>query len=42
MAAVSHLENALRLDPSLRDVARVDGDVTDLLQDIEASAGANE
>ena len=40
--ALVHLENALRLDPSLRDVARVDGDVTDLLQDIEASAGANE
>lgn len=32
--AVVHLENALRLDPSLRDVARVDGDLTDLLEDV--------
>lgn len=35
--ALVHLENALRLDPSLRDVARVDGDVAELLQDIEAT-----
>jgi len=33
--AVVHLENALRLDPSLRDVARVDGDIADLLEDVE-------
>lgn len=33
--AVVHLENALRLDPSLREVARVDGDLTDLLEDVE-------
>lgn len=39
--ALVHLENALRLDPSLREVARVDGDVTDLLQDIEDSAEEN-
>ena len=35
--AVVHLENALRLDPSLRDVARVDGDIADLLEDVEES-----
>lgn len=33
MAAINHLENALSLDPSLREVARVDGDVLDLLED---------
>jgi hypothetical protein len=33
--AITHLENALRLDPSLRDVARIDGDVVDLLKDEE-------
>lgn len=31
MAAVTHLENAFRLDPSLLEIARVDGDVIDLL-----------
>ncbi len=36
--AIVHLENALRLDPSLRDVARVDGDITDLLEDVEETA----
>lgn len=41
LEALVHLENALRLDPSLRDVARVDGDVTELLQDIEASEEEN-
>lgn len=35
--ALVHLEHALALDPSLRDVARVDGDVAELLQDIEES-----
>ncbi len=35
--AIVHLENALRLDPSLRDVARVDGDIADLLEDVEDS-----
>lgn len=35
--AVAHLEKALRLDPSLRDVARVDGDVAELLEDVEES-----
>ena len=33
--AIVHLENALRLDPSLREVAQVDGDLTDLLEDVE-------
>lgn len=41
LEALVHLENALRLDPSLRDVARVDGDVAELLQDIEASEEEN-
>lgn len=35
--AIVHLENALRLDPALRDVARVDGDIADLLEDVEDS-----
>lgn len=29
--AVNHLENAFRLDPELREIAKVDGDVIDLL-----------
>jgi hypothetical protein len=33
--AITHLENAFRLDPSLRDVARVDGDIVDLLEDVD-------
>ncbi len=32
MAAVTHLEKAFELDPSLREIARVDGDVIDLLE----------
>lgn len=34
MAAVKHLENAFNLDPSLREIAKVDGDIIDLLEDI--------
>ena len=37
MAASSHLENAIRLDPKLRDVAKVDGDLIDLIEDLEQS-----
>lgn len=33
IAASTHLENALKLDPSLREIAKVDGDVLDLLND---------
>lgn len=33
MAAINHLENAISLDPSLLEIARVDGDVLDLLED---------
>lgn len=35
LEALVHLENALRLDSSLRDVARVDGDLSDLIEDVE-------
>lgn len=35
LAAITHLENAFRLDPSLREVARIDGDVVDLLEENE-------
>ena len=35
MAALSHLKNAFRLDPSLRETARIDGDIVDLLNDID-------
>lgn len=31
--AVNHLENAFRLDPSLREIAKVDGDIIDLLDE---------
>lgn len=31
--AVNHLENAFRLDPSLKEIARVDGDIIDLLDE---------
>lgn len=33
MEAVNHLENAFKLDPSLREIAKVDGDIIDLLDD---------
>ncbi len=36
--ALIFLENALHLDPSLRDVARVDGDMTELLEDLEGES----
>lgn len=36
--AIVHLENALALDPSLRDVARIDGDVYDLLDEDDQSS----
>ena len=31
MDAINHIEKAFELDPSLRDVAKVDADVMDLL-----------
>lgn len=31
LAACAHLDNALMLDPSLKEIARVDGDVADIL-----------
>lgn len=33
MEAVNHLENAFRLDPELKEIAKVDGDVIDLLDE---------
>ncbi len=33
LTAINHLENAFRLDPSLKEVAKVDGDVIDLLDE---------
>lgn len=33
LTAVSHLNNAFKLDPSLKEIAKVDGDVVDLLED---------
>lgn len=33
MAAVNHLTNAFELDPELREIARVDGDLVDLLDE---------
>lgn len=41
MPAVTHLTNAFRLDPGLREIARVDGDVTDLLNDIDTPGDNN-
>lgn len=35
MSAVDHLENAFRLKPELREIARVDGDLIELLEDLE-------
>lgn len=37
LTAINHLENAFRLDPSLKDVAKVDGDVIDLLDEEDIS-----
>ncbi|MDE6490029.1 MAG: hypothetical protein K2L49_02595 [Muribaculaceae bacterium] len=36
--AIVHLENALALDPTLRDLARIDGDVYDLLEEEDQSS----
>lgn len=33
MPALSHLRKAIELDPSLLDIAKIDGDVLDLLQE---------
>ncbi len=33
LAAITHIEKAFKLDPSLRDIARIDGDVIDLLEE---------
>lgn len=35
MSALNHLENAFRLKPELREVAKVDGDLIELLEDVE-------
>lgn len=35
MAAVSHLENALRLKPELIEIAKIDGDLIDLMEERE-------
>ena len=35
MAAVSHLENALRLKPELIEIAKLDGDLIDLMEELE-------
>ncbi len=35
MAAVSHLENALRLKPELKEIAKIDGDLIDLMEERE-------
>ena len=32
MEALLHIENAMDMDPTLREVAQVDGDVLDLLE----------
>ena len=36
MAAVSHLENALRLKPELIEIAKIDGDLIDLMEELDA------
>ena len=42
MEAVNHLENAFRLDPELKEIAKVDGDVIDLLDEEGHSEEDNE
>lgn len=39
MAAVSHLENALRLKPELKEIAKIDGDLIDLMEEREEEEG---
>ncbi len=38
LAAVTHLENALRLDPTLLETAKIDGDIIGILDDTEFSS----
>lgn len=42
MAAITHLENAVALDPSLLDTARVDGDLTDLVEDLDTPSAQDD
>lgn len=35
LPAITHLENALRLDPTLLEIAKVDGDIIGILEDTE-------
>lgn len=42
MAAIGHLDKALALDPSLIDLARVDGDVVDLLTEEQKNVSNKE
>lgn len=39
--ALAHLQEAFRLDPTLRETARVDGDIVDLLEDNKANESEN-
>lgn len=42
LLAISHLKNALSLDPSLLEIAKIDGDINGLLDDLELNAENNE
>lgn len=37
MSAMSHLETALRLNPELKEIAKIDGDLIELLEELEAT-----
>jgi len=41
MTAITHLENAFRLDPTLKEVAKIDGDVIDLLEEEDLNSDNN-
>lgn len=40
MSAISHLQNALRLKPELKEIAKVDGDIIELMEEIEETNNA--
>jgi hypothetical protein len=42
LLAISHLKNALTLDPSLLEIAKIDGDINGILDDLELNAENNE
>lgn len=42
MPALTHIQKALELDPSLREIAKIDGDLIELMKDVDDEEAADE